>query len=264
MTPKSGLELIFLGTGTSHGVPMIGCDCPVCRSDDPRDRRYRASAAVRTGQGRVILIDAAPELRLAAIANDLRRVDAVLLTHAHADHIMGLDDVRRFNDAVAAAIGCYGNRETIQRVGIVFDYATIPFRTKRTDRPCISLEVLSPGRPREICGVQVLPVPLLHGRDEVLGFRIGGMAYCTDVSAIPEESWPMLQGLEVLVLDALRHTPHPAHFNLQQALETIRRLGPARTLLTHLTHEMPHRATSAGLPAGVELAYDTLRVRFGG
>ncbi len=256
--PSSELELIFLGTGTSHGIPMIACDCAVCRSDDPRDRRNRASVAVRAPDGRVILIDAAPELRLAAVACGLTRVDAILFTHTHADHIMGLDDVRRFNDTAGAVIPCYGSAESVARLRQVFPYAETGYRLAPTDRPSLRFEVIA-GR-LEICGLEVLPVPLLHGTAEVLGFRIGPLAYCTDCSAIPEESVELLAGLDLLVLDGLRRTPHPTHFNLDGALEAVAALRPRRALLTHITHELPHEATNATLPAGVALAYDGQRV----
>lgn len=251
-------ELVFLGTGTSHGIPMIGCSCGVCRSGDSRDRRNRAAAFLRTGAGRVILIDAPPELRLAAVATGLERVDAILFTHAHADHIMGLDDVRRFNDIVRAAIPCYGNAPALERLARVFDYAAMPYDLCHSDRPSLRWELLE--APADIAGLTVEPVPLLHGPLEVLGFRIAGFAYCTDVSEIPPASWKRLEGLGLLVLDALRRTPHPTHFNLEQALEVVARLRPRRTLLTHITHELAHEATNRSLPPNVELAYDGLRL----
>ena len=251
------LELVFLGTGTSHGVPMIGCDCPVCRSPDPRDRRNRAAVVVRAG-GQVVLIDTPPELRLAAVACGLRRLDAICFTHSHADHIMGLDDVRRFNDLMGKTIPCYANAVTIRRLREAFGYAEVGYDAAPTYRPSLRFELID--GPFSIGALEITPVPLLHGDDEVLGFRIGPMAYCTDCSAIPESSRPLLADLELLVLDALRHTPHPTHFTLAEALEVIAELRPKRALLTHMTHELPHEETNRSLPAGVELAYDGLRV----
>ncbi len=249
------IEITFLGTGTSHGVPMIGCDCEVCRSDDPRDKRNRTSVAVRTPDGRVILIDAAPELRLAAVACGLERVDAILFTHAHADHILGLDDVRRFNDLAGATIPCYGSAETIESIRRVFSYAEVEYDQAQTHRPSLRFQPLAPG-PREICGLEVTPVPLLHGREPILGFRIGRFAYCTDCSEIPPDSWGMLEGLDLLVLGALRPWPHPTHFSLSEALGTVYRLSPRRALLTHITHHLAHAKVSESLPGGVQLAFD--------
>lgn len=252
------MTLIFLGTGTSHGVPMIACDCPVCTSDDPRDRRNRAAVAVRFEDGRAILIDAPPDLRLASIACGLRRVDAVLFTHTHADHIMGLDDLRRFNDVIGATIPCYASAASVARLRTVFDYAEGPRRAVGGDRPSVKFEVID--RPTRVCGVEVVPIPLLHGGQPVLGFRIGPMAYCTDCSAIPETSRPLLAGLELLVLDALRHTPHPTHFNLAQATAEAAIIGARRTVFTHLAHEISHAETGGALGRGVELGYDGLSV----
>ena len=254
---EDALEIVFLGTGTSHGVPMIGCDCPVCRSRDPRDRRNRSSVAILAGGG-TILIDAPPELRLGAVACGLRRVDAICFTHAHADHIMGLDDVRRFNDIAAAAIPCYADARTLRRLREVFGYAEVPYAQAPTYRPSLQFRQIT--GPVSLCGRQVVPVPLLHGSDPVLGYRIGPLAYCTDCSEIPAGSWELLEGLELLVLDGLRHTPHPTHFNVAGALEAIERIRPRRALLTHITHELPHEATNAALPENVALAHDGLRV----
>jgi len=257
--PRPDMEWIFLGTGTSHGVPMIGCDCAVCRSDDPRDRRNRAAAAVRLADGRVILIDAPPELRLAAVAAGLDRVDAILLTHAHADHIMGLDDVRRFNDLLGATIPVYGSAPTLRTVRSAFGYAEVAHERAPANRPSLRLEVI--GGATDICGRRVRAVPLMHGPTEVLGYRIGATAYCTDCSAIPAASMALLEGLELLVLDALRHRPHASHFTVAEALEAIAALRPRRALLTHVTHELAHAATSATLPENVAIAYDLLRVK---
>jgi phosphoribosyl 1,2-cyclic phosphate phosphodiesterase len=262
MSDLSSMEVVFLGTGTSHGIPMIACDCPVCRSDDPRDRRNRACVVLRLGAGeggggRAILIDSPPELRLAAIANDIRRVDAVLLTHAHADHILGMDDLRRYNNILGGTIPCHASRQTIEIVRNVFGYAERPY--DNPDRPSLAFAAID--GPTEICGLSVVPLPLLHGRTEVLGFRIGRFAYCTDCSGIPPATLPLLEGLDLLVLGALRYRPHPAHYNMEQALAAVRTIRPRRTLLTHIAHDISHASLSAELPAGVELAYDGLRTQ---
>ncbi len=249
-------ELLFLGTGTSHGIPMIGCDCAVCRSQDPRDRRNRTSAALRLPDGQTILIDVSPEFRLAAIAFGLARVDAVLLTHAHADHIMGMDDLRRYNNIRRDVIPVFGDALTIERTRNCFGYADRPYLDP--NRPSLAFTPIH--GPTEVCGLSVTPVPLRHGRGRVLGFRIGGLAYCTDCSEIPDETWPLLEGVDLLVLDALRYTPHPAHFNVEQALAVIARAKPGRALLTHIAHEIAHEPASAKLPATVEFATDGLRV----
>jgi phosphoribosyl 1,2-cyclic phosphate phosphodiesterase len=217
--------------------------------------------AVGVEGGPVILIDAPPELRLAVVECGVRRVDAILFTHAHADHIMGLDDVRRFNDIARATLTCYGGGKTLAILRRIFGYAEVPYRRTPTDRPSLRFERID--GPREICGQLVVPIELLHGSQPVLGFRIGGFAYCTDCSAIPAKSEALLGGLELLVIDGLRHRPHPTHFNIAGALEEIARLKPARALLTHMTHDVPHERTNRLLPPGVRLAYDGLRFSLG-
>jgi len=249
------MKVIFLGTGTSHGIPMIGCDCPVCLSDDPRDKRTRPSILVQF-DGYSILIDTTPELRLQCLTCGVSRVDAVLYTHSHADHVVGLDDLRRFNDVAGRAIRCFGTPETINDLKRMFPYA---FRYD-PDYPSAKplLEAVEVTGPFELFGRTVIPVPLMHGKMRVLGYRIGDFAYCTDCSDIPSESVALLRDLEVLVLDALRFTPHPTHFNLPQAIEWAERIGARRTFLTHIAHEIKHASVEPTLPEGVSLAYDGL------
>ncbi len=254
---SSPLELHFLGTGTSAGVPMIGCRCEVCTSVDPRDARTRCSVVIRYGSTSV-LVDATPELRLQCVAQDIDDIDAVVFTHAHADHIMGIDDLRRFNAIRNAPLDCWMDESTSQTVLAIFGYG---FRTQH--EPGVFRPQLVDRRivgPFEIAGRTWTPIPLLHGRGHVLGFRIGDLAYCTDVSAIPESSRPLLDGLEVLVLDALQDTKHPTHFNIDEALEAVERHRPARTLFTHMSHRVLHARDEPKLPAGVGFAYDGLRV----
>ncbi len=257
----SDLTITFLGSGTSHGIPMIGCDCPVCHSSDPRDKRLRTSIAIELPSGpptdgRVILIDTPPEFRLAALANNLRRVDAILFTHSHADHVVGLDDIRRFNEMAGRQIPAYGDPVSLAVIRRCFPYLDRPYMGDGW--PSIAFNPID--KPAEVCGVTVTPVPLMHGRQQILGYRIGDFAYCTDCSAIPSSSADLLAGLDVLILDGLRITPHPTHFNLEQALTAAEMLKPRRTFLTHIAHQISHAAVSAKLPPGVALAYDGLKV----
>jgi len=247
------MRVILLGTGTSHGVPMIACDCPVCTSADPCDRRTRTSALVETA-GRCLLIDTPPELRVQCLACGVRRVDAVLYTHGHTDHVAGLDDLRRFNALQRSRIDCYGDRATLEVLRQMFPYAFVDLPDYPSAKP--DLRAVEVRGPFQACGVPVVPIPLMHGPMPVLGYRIGDFAYCTDCSAVPEASFELLGGLELLVLDGLRHRPHPTHFNLSQAVEVARRIGARRTRFTHIAHELPHAATNATLPAGMALAFD--------
>jgi phosphoribosyl 1,2-cyclic phosphate phosphodiesterase len=236
---------------------MIGCRCATCRSSDPRDCRSRPSVLLELGDGVRVLIDTTPDLRSQALACDLDRVDAILFTHCHADHVMGLDDVRRFNVLQNAAIPCYGDARTLKELRRTFSYIFEP----RDEGGGVPLIVLYPlGGPFSIGGEEFVPVPVWHGRRLVLGFRVRDFAYLTDCSSIPDTSWPLLEGLDTLAIDALRHRPHPTHFTVEQALEVSARLGARRTWLTHVCHDLAHAATNASLPAGVELAYDGLRI----
>lgn len=247
------LRIVLLGTGTSHGVPMIGCDCEVCTSNDPRDKRMRTSVAIQWG-GHAVLIDTAPELRLQCLANDIRRADALLFTHHHADHLCGLDDVRRFNALQKAAIPCFGSLHTLERLEGMFPYAFVDDPEYPSAKPQLSARVVD--GPFHLFGQRVLPIPLLHGKLSILGYRFGRFAYCTDCSTIPESSWPLLAGLDVLVFDALRRRPHPTHMNLEQAVEAARRIGAKQTFFTHIAHELKHATVNAELPEGMALGYD--------
>lgn len=248
------MKVILLGTGTSHGIPMIACDCPVCTSDDPRDKRTRTSIAVDYGD-RVVLVDTAPEFRLQCIACDIRRLDAVLFTHHHADHVCGLDDLRRFNWIMDSEIPCYGSSKTVKELRRMFCYGFQPNPDYPSSAPRLSVHELDE-TPFELFGRRIVPIPLLHGRLPVLGFRFGDFAYCTDCSVIPDESLALLEGLDTLVLDALRRTPHPTHFNLDQAVVVAGRIGARRTLFTHIAHELKHAQTNVELPDGMALGYD--------
>ncbi len=251
------LTVTVLGSGTSHGVPMIACDCDVCTSTDPRDKRTRPSIALRYDDT-TLLIDTAPELRLQCVARNVRRVDAVLYTHHHIDHLAGLDDLRRFNWVQQAALPCFGQPETLDRIRTMFAYV-FKEETGYTSKPELTLHAID--GPFEIGGRLITPIPLLHGRMTVLGFRIGDFAYCTDVGEIPEASWPLLAGLDVLILDALRRRPHPTHFNLEQAVDHAERIGARQTLFTHIAHDLGHEDTNRNLPEGMALAYDGQVIR---
>lgn len=260
----SEVELLFLGTGTSAGVPMIGCHCAVCTSADPRDRRTRSSVVISYGTDprTRVLVDATPELRLQAVGNGVDRIEAVVFTHAHADHIMGLDDARRFNVVKGGPLDVWADATTHDVLRRVFGYAFgPPDPAVRLFRPHLVPRTID--GPFDINGVAWTPVPLLHGRMPVLGFRVGNLAYCTDVSEIPESSFALLEGLDVLVLDALQHERHSTHFTLEQAVEAAGRIGARRTLFTHVAHGLAHAATNAELPPGMELAHDGLRVSAG-
>lgn len=247
------LRVVILGSGTSHGVPMIGCTCPVCTSSDPRDKRTRTSIVVQSG-GRAILVDTAPELRLQCLHCGITRADAILYTHQHADHITGLDDLRRFNALQKSPLVCYANAGTIDVLRRMFPYAFEYDADYPSAKP--ELRLLEIDGPMELFGIPVTPVPLFHGKLPIHGYRFGPFAYCTDCSLIPESSFALLEDLDVLVLDALRHRPHPTHFNLEQAVEAARRIGARRTYFTHIAHELGHAATNATLPDGMALAYD--------
>jgi phosphoribosyl 1,2-cyclic phosphate phosphodiesterase len=253
---------IFLGTGTSVGVPMLGCACAVCTSTDPRNHRYRCSVLIRTSQGN-LLIDTTPELRLQLLRARIGLVHAVLFTHHHADHLFGLDDLRPFPYYLGRPVPLYCDAQTEVAIRTAFAYAfTADSDTIRAGYvPQLDLHRIT-SEPFRVLGLDVLPVPLEHGSFHVLGFRIDDVAYCTDVNGIPAESWGRLEGLRVLVLDALRPRLHMGHFSLDQALEVCARLKPVRTYLTHMSHELDHETTNRRLPAGIELAYDGLTFEF--
>ena len=251
-------RVTFLGTGTSHGVPMIGCPCATCASDDPHDKRLRPSIYVDVSGGPAILIDTATDLRQQAITFGVRRVDAILFTHSHADHVFGLDDVRRFNALQRGAIPAYADGRTADDLRRMFSYVFTPPDQKGGGVPQVTLHTID--GPFEVDGVAITPVRLLHGVRPILGFRMGRLAYLTDCSAIPDESWPLLDGLDVLVLDALRHRPHPTHFTVAEAVAATTRIQPRQAFFTHMCHDLPHAATNATLPPNIALAHDGLVV----
>lgn len=234
---------------------MIACDCRVCTSADPRDRRSRSSALLSFGGGH-LLVDTAPELRLQCLACAVRRVDALYFTHAHADHVVGLDDVRRFNDLAGGALPVFGDADTLSHLTSMFGYAFKPQVGYPSAIPQLVPHTVA--GPFTLFGQEVVPLPYLHGRTQVLGLRVGKIAYCPDCSGIPDSTRALLADLDVLVLDGLRLRPHPTHFNIAQALEEAARIGARRTYLTHIAHEVLHAEVEPTLPPNVRLAYDGL------
>lgn len=256
-------DLTFLGTGTSNGVPMIGCRCPVCTSDDPRDRRSRTSAVVRHG-GLTLLVDTATELRTQALALGLDHIDAVLFTHAHADHTGGFDDLRRFNELGQRHLPIYAGPETAALLRHKFAYAFEDVFPFYGGKPDLTLhEVDGPFEVEGIDGdrVEVVPIPVRHGATRVLGYRFGDLAYVTDAKDVPASSRELLEGVEVLVLNALRERPHPTHLSVAEAVEIVWQIGPREAYLVHISHELGHRAAVDLLPPGIEPAYDGLTIR---
>ena len=266
MSESSGLlcrRLVFLGSGTSTGVPVLGCDCPVCGSDDPRNQRLRPSVLLKLPAGN-LLIDTTPEMRIQLLRERVGRVHAIAYTHHHVDHLFGLDDARLFPRYLDGPVPVYCAGETEETIRKVFSYA---FHERATTIPAghlprIRFERIAAGEAFQALGQTLLPVRLEHGRMSVLGFRIGDLAYCTDVNRIPDETWPLLEGLDVLILDALRHEPHPTHFSLDEALSVVDRLKPRRAYFTHLSHGFDHGTIESTLPPQVRLAYDGLALDF--
>ncbi|MCA8984745.1 MAG: MBL fold metallo-hydrolase [Planctomycetaceae bacterium] len=253
-------EIVILGSGTSHGVPMVGCRCPVCLSDNPRNQRTRSSILVRAPEGNFI-VDTTPEMRLQLVRERIDLVHAAVFTHGHADHIFGLDDLRQFGFLLDRDIPLYCEEPVAHQLRQAYSYAFAPPDDpgRRGAIPRFEIHRLDE-MPIQLLGTRVRPIRLLHGKLRMLGFRIGNAAYCTDVSEIPSESWPLLEQLDVLIIDALRYRPHPTHFNIAQALEVVERVRPRRTFFTHICHDIEHETVSKELPAGVELAYDGLKI----
>lgn len=250
--------MTILGSGTSMGVPTLGCDCRVCTSTDARDRRSRPSVALNW-DNHCILIDTGPDFREQALREGIRDIDAILYTHSHADHILGLDDLRPLSFRNKHKIPLYADDATASAIEKVFDY-TFAIDANYPNRARVEMNRINGAI--NLFGVSFQPVPLLHGEMQVTGFRFGNVAYLTDMNHIPDSSLPLLENLDVAVLDALRHTPHPSHSTLPQSIEWANLLKPRMTYFTHMSHDILHAETEIDLPANVRLAYDGLRIPF--
>ena len=254
--------LTFLGTGTSMGVPTLGCDCAVCTSTDPRNRRTRPSIRL-TYNDHTVLIDTGPDFHAQALREGIRRVDAVLYTHGHADHVMGFDDLRPLSFRTKGNLPIYADDATAKSIERIFEYT---FRTEDRYPTSARVEIHridpTPGAGTDLFGGCFRRIPVTHGRDEITGYRFGSAAYLTDMSDIPEESIPLLQDLDVLILDALRREPHPSHSHLDKSVALVEKLKPRRAFFTHMSHEVDHSTIEAELPPYIRLAYDGLKITF--
>jgi phosphoribosyl 1,2-cyclic phosphate phosphodiesterase len=252
--------LVLLGCGTSVGVPAVGCGCEVCQSGDPKNNRTRSSAILGLPGGN-LLIDTTPELRVQLLRERIGLVHSVVYTHDHADHIFGLDDLRLFPFMIGGPVPLYCQSQVEARIRHSFDYA---FRrtpeTHQGSRPSLVFESIDE-QPFEVLGATVTPIPLTHGPyTKVLGFRVGDVAYCTDTNGVPEPSMSLLEGLDTLVIGALRYTPHPTHFCIDEAMEVVKRLKPRRTILTHMAHEIEYSTARRELPEGIEPGFDGMKI----
>ena len=251
-------SLTVLGSGTSMGVPTIGCTCAVCHSSDPHDRRTRPSILLEFG-GKVVLIDTTPDFREQAIREQIRQIDAVLYTHAHADHILGIDDLRPLSYHRDGGIPLYARPDAADFIRNMFRYI---FDADYKFGGLARLELKPIAGTFELFGVRFEPIPIVHGDTEIYGYRFGSAAYLTDFSEIPESSMPLLQGLDVLFLDGLRHKPHPTHSTVQNSIRIADRLKAKRVFFTHICHDLPHEETNASLPFNVRLSYDGMKLEF--
>lgn len=252
-------RVTFLGTGTSHGIPVIGCSCPVCMSTDEHDKRYRSSILIEDGN-HTLLIDTTPELRLQALRSNLKDIDAVLYTHDHADHFNGIDDLRMFCRTKSLPVYC--SDQVAQSIASRFSYVL-----KRYDEaggiPHLNPQILVPYQEIEVEGFPIIPIPIYHGNQMIFAFRIGSFIYATDCSGVPEESLPYFKGVDTLVVGSLRYSPHPTHFCVFEAVAFAEKVGAKRVYLTHLCHDLSHRKLEAELSEGMHVAYDMLTIEIG-
>lgn len=255
------LKIKILGCGTSTGVPVPGCPCAVCTSRHPRNKRLRTAAALETPSGKVILIDASTDMRQQALEHDIRRVDAVLLTHAHADHILGIDDLRVFNFVTQRRIPLFGSSVTLSEVRRIFSYIFTPDPHYEGGLLAqLDTVEVAPFTQFQVEDISVMPFTLLHGRMPILGYRVGAFAYATDCKSIPDAALDVLRDLDVLILDGLRYEPHRSHMTIPEAVQAAQRIAAKRTYLTHMTHSVDYESVNAKLPHSIELAYDGLEL----
>lgn len=260
------MKITILGSGTSTGVPLIGCECSVCSSDNRKNKRMRASVVFTLssgGEDKNLLVDTSTDMRMQVIGNNIKRISGVLFTHKHADHIHGIDDLRAFNLTHDGPIPCFGNESTIDRVHSLFSYifeAATGDKVKGGWKPSLVTEVIDGDF--TVAGIKVVPLEVDHGKDKIYGFRIGRGAYITDCSGVPDETMEKLKDLDVLILGALRHKPHPTHFTIAQAVEVSRKIGARRTVFTHLSHDIDFEKENKALPDGIELAYDGMVLEY--
>jgi phosphoribosyl 1,2-cyclic phosphate phosphodiesterase len=257
------MKLTFLGTGTSHGLPYIGCECAVCTSTDPHNKRLRCSILVEDdAQSTRLLVDTGPDLRTQLLREKISWLTAVLWTHTHNDHVIGLDDLRPISDRCGYLDG-YASESTLAHLDNLFGYAFVQGR-EHWGFPRLTGHVIAPRETFEIKDFLITPIPIFHGKNEIFAYRFENrgstLVYATDCSAIPDESWELMRGADVFIVDALRHRPHPTHFSVEQAIEAAQKLAPGRTFFTHIAHDLDHDETNALLPSGIELAYDGLKI----
>lgn len=254
---NQALQVTVLGCGTSSGVPTIGCDCEVCVSSDPRNKRLRSSIYIQKGDAR-ILVDCGPDFRQQALRERIRKVDALFITHTHADHINGIDDLRAINWVQKGPIGVYSNQSFLDHLKCAYGYCFNPPQMGG-GVPKLEFHPMIEAVKDSVHGIQVTPIPVFHGKLPILGFRFDDFVYLTDVSRIPESSFPLIEGAHTLVLSALRNRPHETHYSVEQAVEQARAFSPRRTYFIHMTHDLDYETTNRALPADMQLLYDGLR-----
>ncbi|MGB7816248.1 MAG: MBL fold metallo-hydrolase [Methylotenera sp.] len=251
------MQLTMLGVGSSAGTPVVGCSCATCSSENPRNKRTRCSSLVTLDSGENILIDTGPDLRIQSLREDIKRVDAVLYTHTHADHLHGIDDLRAFCQIQRIQIPLYAKEDAVTHIKQKFGYV-LREPSDFWDLPVLRTEIAHV--PFELFGTKITPIPVLHGRSHIFGYRIGNFAYMTDVSEIPESSFALLENLDVVLLDCLREASHPTHINIEQSLAYIGRIKAKQSYMIHMTHELEYASLTSKLPSGVFVGYDGLKL----